>query len=119
MPVVEIERSNGKAGAVGPTTNDSAALIEFQQPYMVDVRIEGTSAMLFHRWSCEDVAEQAAAPKGSRAKKSDNVESYVYRNDEGIICLPGEYVRQAMCNAAKRHQDPSSPRKSARDLYLA
>ncbi len=62
---------------------------------------------------------QAKAKKGSDAKKSDNVESYVRRNEEGLICLPAEYLRMSVVNAAKFRQDPRSPRKSAMDLFKA
>lgn len=75
--------------------------------------------MLFHRWNNEAVAEKAAAKKGSAAKKTDNIESYVYRNDAGELCLPGEYLRGAIVGAAKFKQDPRSPRKSAMDLFKA
>jgi hypothetical protein len=75
--------------------------------------------MLFHRWSCESVAEKASAKKGSKAKKTDDVESYIYRNEHGELCLPGEYIRQSICYAAKFRQDPRSPRKSAFDLFKA
>lgn len=65
------------------------------------------------------MAEKAKAAKGSAAKKEDNLESYVWRDDSGQIGLPGEYVRQACIMAAKFRQDPRSPRKSAMDLYKA
>lgn len=88
-------------------------------PFSVLCRIRGTSDLLFHRWSNEEVAGKAAAVKGGIAKKTDNVESYVYRNGNGEICIPGEYVRQAIIAAAKYRQDPRSPRKSAMDLVKA
>ncbi len=100
-------------------SNDAAQSISFEEPYIVAVAIEGTAPILFHRWSCEDVAEKSAAKKNSKAKKTDNVESYVYRNEFNQICLPGEYVRQSMIHAAKFKQDPRSPRKSAMDLFKA
>lgn len=74
---------------------------------------------MFHRWNCESVASKAAAKKGSAEKKSDDVESYVYRNEKGEICIPGEYLRGAIIAAAKFQQDPRSPRKSAMDLFKA
>ena len=49
------------------------------------------------------ILEKAKAAKGSAAKKSDNVESYVWRDGEGNICLPGEYLRGAIVAAAKNH----------------
>lgn len=63
-------------------SNDAAQVISFEEPYIVAVEIEGTSPILFHRWSCEDVAAKAEAKKNSKAKKTDNVESYVYRNEK-------------------------------------
>jgi len=65
------------------------------------------------------VEAKGKAAKGSRAKKTDDVESFVYRNDSKQLCVPGEYVRQSIIHAAKFRQDPRSPRKSAMDLFKA
>lgn len=101
------------------TTNGASEQIALSQPWIAAVQITGSADILFHRWNNEAVAEKAAAKKGSAAKKTDNVESYVYRNDDNEICLPGEYLRGAMIGAAKFKQDPRSPRKSAMDLFKA
>lgn len=93
--------------------------ISYSEPYRVEVTIEGSADILFHRWNVEAVEEKAKAAKGSAAKKSDNIESYVYRDDDGFICIPGEYLRGAIVGAAKFRQDPRSPRKSAMDLFKA
>lgn len=93
--------------------------IEFSYPYIASVTIAGISSMLFHRWNCDAVGVKAAAAKGSKAKKTDNIESYVYRNEDGEISIPGEYLRQSIIHAAKFRQDPRSPRKSAMDLFKA
>jgi len=113
-------------GAIGghevggsPATNGGQEAIDFQQPYVVKVKLTGTADLLFHRWNVEAVAEKASAAKGSKAKKTDNIESYLYRDSDNFICLPGEYVRQSIIMAAKFRQDPRSPRKSAMDLYKA
>ncbi len=100
-------------------TNGAANTIEMSEPYTVRVAIEGVADFLFHRWNPEAVDAKATAAKGSKAKKSDDVESYVYRNDAGELCIPGEYLRQAIIGAAKYRQDPRSPRKSAMDLFKA
>lgn len=105
-------------GGTSPS-NDAADDIEVAAPVIATVTLEGTSAFLFHRWSNEAVAEKAAAAKNSAAKKSDNVESYVYRNQDGELCIPGEYVRMAVIGAARYRQDPRSSRKSAMDLFKA
>lgn len=108
-----------KVVALDPVSNDAASDIMAVQPYTVRVTIRGSSDILFHRWSNEAVAEKTAAAKGSRTKKSDNLESYVYRCDNGNLGLPGEYLRQSIIHAAKFRQDPRSPRKSAMDLFKA
>lgn len=108
-----------KATMISEPTNGAIADIACGIPYTVNVVIEGSSDLLLHAWNCEAVAEKAAAKKGSEAKKSDNVESYVRRNDNGEVCLPTEYLRMACVNAAKFRQDPRSPRKSAMDLFKA
>lgn len=100
-------------------TNGAAEAIEAGVPYIATFTIKGVADILFHRWNVEAVAAKAGAAKGSKAKKTDNIESYVYRDDDGVLCLPGEYVRQAVITAAKFRQDPRSPRKSAMDLFKA
>lgn len=115
-------KSNGRlAGAIGgeAPTNGGQRAIEQGMPWTAIVTLRGVADMLFHRWNVEAVAGKAAAAKGSKEKKTDNVESYVYRDGDGVLCLPGEYVRQAVIHAAKFKQDPRSPRKSAMDLYKA
>lgn len=114
-------KKSSVVNAIGGETPTNGALdtIELYVPYVVDVRLQGVADLLFHRWNCEAVAGKAAAAKGSKAKKSDDVESYVYRDDYGNLCIPGEYVRQSIIHAAKYRQDPRSPRKSAMDLYKA
>lgn len=100
-------------------TNGALETISASMPFTANITLKGTSDMLFHRWNCEEVEAKAGAAKGSKAKKTDNIESYVYRNDKQEICCPGEYLRQVIIHAAKYRQDPRSPRKSAMDLYKA
>lgn len=107
------------ATTIKPVSNDGEADIAAGEPYTVRITIRGSAPILFHRWSNEAVAEKAAAAKGSKAKKSDNLESYVYRCDNGNLGLPGEYIRQSIIGAARFRQDPRSPRKSAIDLFKA
>lgn len=107
-------------GDISDAGND---IITLDNPYRVIVRITGDSAILFHRWQSDSVEAKANAAKGSRAKKTDDVESYVWRDDNGHICLPGEYLRGSLIDprngAAKYQQDPRSSRKSALDLFRA
>lgn len=107
------------ATAIDPVSNDAAEDVAVGEPYTVAITLRGSAAILFHRWSNEAVAVKAAAAKGSTAKKTDNLESYVYRGENGNLSLPGEYLRQSIIGAARFRQDPRSPRKSAMDLYKA
>jgi hypothetical protein len=108
-----------KAKIVSEVTNGGKNAIESGLPYAVYVTVEGASDLLFHRWNCEAVDAKSKAAKNSTAKKTDDVESYIWRNSDNEICIPGEYFRQAIIHAAKFRQDPRSPRKSAMDLFKA
>jgi hypothetical protein len=110
--------------ALGGDVSDAGAdIYAMERPYQAVVRVTGDAPILFHRWQSESVDAKAAAPKGSRAKKTDDIASYVWRNEEGNLCLPGEYLRCSLVDpkngAAKYQQDPRSPRKSALDLFRA
>jgi len=107
------------ATALRPVSNDAEDTIAAIEPFTVKVTIRGSAAILFHRWSNESVAAKSAAAKNSRAKKTDDLGSYVYRCENGNLGLPGEYLRQAIIGAARFRQDPRSPRKSAMDLFKA
>lgn len=100
-------------------TNGGKQSIETELPYVATIRIRGTADILFHRWNAEAVDTKAKAAKNSATKKTDDIESYVYRDEAGMICIPGEYLRGAAILAAKFKQDPRSPRKSAMDLTKA
>ncbi len=93
--------------------------ISYSEPYAASITIQGSADFLFHRWNAEAVDEKAKAAKNSKAKKSDDVESYVYRTEGGELAIPGEYLRGSIIHAAKFRQDPRSPRKSAMDLFKA
>jgi hypothetical protein len=107
------------ATLISEPTNGALTDIEASIPYIASITIEGSSDLLLHAWNVEAIDEKAKAKKGSTVKKSDNMESYVRRNDDGVICLPAEYLRMAIVGASKFRQDPRSPRKSAMDLYKA
>jgi hypothetical protein len=100
-------------------TNGGKEAINSELPYVANVSIRGSADVLFHRWNAESVETKGKAAKNSAAKKTDDVESYVYRDEKGMICMPGEYLRGAIIQASKFRQDPRSPRKSAMDLYKA
>lgn len=119
MATTKKAETNGRADEVGPVSNGAAPDIDLSIPYTARVTIRGVADLLFHAWNNEAVRDKAGASKGSKAKKTDNVESYVRRDDDGLICMPGAYLAGSVYNAAKFRQDPRSPRKSAHDLFKA
>jgi len=108
-----------KATAIQPVTNGAQEQILYEVPYQATVTIKGSSDILFHAWNNEAVEAKAKAAKGSKAKKTDDLESYVYRCENGNLGVPGVSLRGALVNAGRYRQDPRSPRKSAMDLLKA
>lgn len=115
--VVSARNGHQNISGLGGVSNDAEASISL--PFTIAVTIEGTADLLFHRYSADEVAEKGAAAKGSKAKKTDNIESYLYRDADGYICMPGRYLQRALQEAGRFQQDPRSPRKSALDLCKA
>lgn len=105
--------------AISEPTNGARAIIETELPYIAHIKLTGSADLLLHAWNCDAIEAKGKAKKGSEAKKTDDLESYVRRNADGLICLPAEYVRMSVVNAAKFRQDPRSSRKSAMDLFKA
>jgi hypothetical protein len=105
--------------AIGDPTNGAEETISFEQPYVASVAVKGVSDFIFHRWNVDSVDAKSKAAKGSKAKKQDDIESYVYRDKDGSLAIPTEYFRMSLIGAAKFKQDPRSPRKSAQELFKA
>lgn len=108
-----------KISGLDSPSNGGKSAIDVTVPFRVEVTIRGIAPILFHGWNVEAVEEKSKAAKGSKAKKTDDIESYVYRNEKGELCIPGSYLHGSICNAGRSMQDPRSPRKSARDLFKA
>lgn len=100
-------------------SNGAQQAIEMTEPYRLTVGIVGTAPMLLHNWNIEAIEEKANAAKGSKVKKTDNIESYVYRCDDGSLGFPGMNFAASIREAGRYMQDPRSPRKSAMDLCKA
>src|SRR5690606_41550039 len=109
--------SKAKVEGLAQYSNDGASALA--EPYVVEVTLEGTSPILFHRYSVEDVEAKEKAPKNSKAKKVDNVEAYVDRTEDGKIAIPGEDVRPAIIHATKDAQAARRPRMSGMDFLKA
>lgn len=97
----------------------SSGIVQVSEPYTALVVVVGTDPLLFHRFDTENAEAKAKAAKGSADKKTDNVESYVYRGPKNELIWPGINFKGALRNAAKFKQDPRSSRKSMADLLRA
>lgn len=100
-------------------SNGGAAVVDLSRPYIARVSVLGVAPLLFHAWNCESIAEKSNAAKGSKGKKTDDVESYVYRTTDGAIGVPGKNLHGALIEVARYYQDPRSPRKALRDMVRA
>lgn len=106
-----------KATAIAGVSNGGKDTIESGLPFIATVTIEGSTDILFHAWNSDSIEAKAKAPRGSDTKKKDDLESYVYRNNEGEVCIPGMYLKGALVAAGRYHSDPRSTRKKmATDL---
>ena len=100
-------------------SNGAKPAIDTTIPYRMEITVVGSAPLLFHGWNTEAVAEKGSAGKGTKAKKTDNLESYVNRNEEHHLCIPGKNFHASLIEAGRYLQDPRSPRKSLRDLCRA
>jgi len=112
--VSTLERTSIPSVATKEAGNGSVVALDAS--YAVEVVLVGTAAILFHRWDDASVERKSKAAKGSQAKKSDDVESYVYRTIDGEIGIPSKNFKACLREAGRSLPDPRSPRKSARDL---
>ena len=95
--------------------NAAQNLIDDSRPYLATVKIVGTAKKLFHCWKSTIVDEKANGTKGGVKKKTDDLESYVIRNEKGLITIPTANFCASIRYAGKAFADPSSPRKSMYD----
>ncbi len=117
---------NGKMSAVVSESLDlrkseaDDTALSFDQPYSADVSVVGVAPIIFHRYDCELVEKVGKSAKGASERKTDNVESYVYRvpgKDE--IGVTAKVIKSSIVHAGKSLQDPRSKRKSMADLIKA
>ena len=104
---------------VSPVSNGAKNLIGMTQPYRARIELVGTAKMLMHCWNNEAIAEKASAKKGSAVKKTDDIESYVLRDEKGFIVMPCLNFCASIRTAGKSFSDPTSPRKSLHDRLKA
>lgn len=110
---------SGTVEVASVATKGNGKAFDLSGGYTAGIRIVGVAPILFHRYDDVAVEAKGKAAKNSAEKKSDNVESYVYRTPGGDIGIPGTVFKAALREAGRSVQDPRSPRKSAMDLVKA
>jgi len=121
MAIKEPAKGTKKTTERSPVSNGAQRIIGEHEPYVARITVKGVAPLLFHNYNVESVAEKGKAAKGSAAKKSDDIESYVYRvsQEDDRLGVPGANLCRALAVAAKSIPDPRSPRKSMMDLVTA
>lgn len=114
-----LTNNNDKMATFANVSNGAKAIIDQSRPYVAEVEVTGTAKMLMHCWNIESIEEKAKAKKNSTKKKTDDLESYVLRNDAGQIVMPTLNFCAAIREAGKSFADPTSPRKSMKDRLKA
>jgi hypothetical protein len=103
---------------VESAANGSAAPTATEE-YCADVLLVGTTPLLMHRYDISAVKAKGKAAKNSETKKSDDLVSYLHRDDKGRVCIPGANLWSCLVGTAASVQDPRSPRKAAKELVKA
>lgn len=104
---------------ISPVSNGASDLIEIEREYIATVSITGTAKLLLHCWNIEAIEEKANAKKNSAKKKTDDLESYIQRDEKGRIVMHCKNFCASIRCAGKKYADPTSPRKSMHDLLKA
>jgi len=100
-------------------SNDAENMILSEIPYRAVIELVGTEKLLMHCWSNAVVSEKSGGKKNTAKKKTDDIESYVLRDEKDRIVIPTLNFCAAIREAGKSFQDPTSPRKSLRDRLKA
>lgn len=103
----------------GAVSNGAQNLIRLSEPYKAIVKIQGTEKLLLHSWNNEAIKAKSEAKRGSAQKKTDDVENYVQRDEDGHIAIPTLNFCASIREAGRDYQDPSNPRKMFRDRLKA
>ncbi len=103
------------------TTNRVATAWESvdEAPFTLSVEITGTAPILFHRYDPDSVERKGNAKKGDKLKKTDDIQSYVYRDENGYLGVDASVIHGTLVNAAKRFKDPSNNRASCMEITKA
>lgn len=109
--------AGGESVLVDDPTNGAALIVKANEPYFVEIEIEGTADLMFHRYNVDLQIAKAKSGKGSKSSKIDDLESSVWRTIDGELAVPARHLHASIIEAGRRQKDPSNARASCMDLY--
>lgn len=80
----------------------------------VEVRIEGISPLLMHRFPV--MAEDPKSKEKNNKKNEDNVESYLYLDEDKKLCQPSTHLIGTMKKAGAKFQIPGQGKLTYKNL---
>ena len=83
--------------------------------YQVEVKIEGVSPLLQHRYEMEE-AESKSKKKVGSVDYSKEAEKAIYRDESGKIYQPASHIEGALMKAAVNFQITGKGKKTYKDL---
>ena len=87
--------------SVATKANGNGHLAALDASYAVEVVIVGTAPILFRRYDDASVQRKAKAAKNSESRKSDDVETYVYRTEDGETGIPARNFKACLREAGR------------------
>ena len=83
----------------------------------IQVSIKGTAPLLQHKLSAQVESDLAkSAKKQSGQNKRDDIETYLYKNAEGVICQPVEHILQAIIKQLSNYKIQGKGKKTFKEL---
>ena len=83
--------------------------------YIIEVKIEGTSPLLQHRYDTAEKEKKSTRKAGS-VDYSKEVEKAVYRDEKGVVYQPASHIEGALMKAAVNFQIAGKGKKTYKDL---
>ena len=117
----QLLRDTSLDGRSAPASENATKTADVLGVCSVAATIQGTAPLLLHRYDVRAVAHKTSLPKGSLQRKTDDLESYLYRDERGLIGFPGTNIKRCLVQAGRYFDDPRSSgrRKQATELLSA
>jgi hypothetical protein len=86
-----------------------------EMPYVIGFTVRGTRSLFFNRYDIEGFYEKDSAAKGSKVRRTENLEALPWRDDDGKLCLPSTEFHKALTEVGRYLPDVThTGRRSAR-----